>query len=114
MERYLRVHCVWGGDGCNSLDLRSDLCEMLPEQLENSSGLLSVGGKHIHSFRDFGKGGPSRAGSLVSRAGLSLSARQRFSTSSMLGFHRVRRRDKDLRAELPGAAPHPGGMRARS
>lgn len=59
--------CVWG-KGCNSLDLGSDLCELLPEQLENSSGLLSVGGKHIHSFRDIAKGGPSGAGGLISRA----------------------------------------------
>lgn len=53
--------------GVRAATARTNICELLSEELESSSELLSVGGKHIHGFEDFGKGGPSRAGGLVSR-----------------------------------------------
>lgn len=66
-----------------SVHLRSCPCELLPEQLESSSGLLSVGRKLswgefmiLSVFTAFGtlvKQGPVGLGGLASRAALSLS-----------------------------------------
>lgn len=114
MEPYLRVHSACGGKGCNSLDWRSDLREWLPEPLGSSSGLLSVSGKPVPSFRDFCKGRHSRAGALVSRAGLSLGARWGFSHFQLAGFPPCPALGQRFACGVPGPGSVPEGCRSRS